>query len=140
MGRGRAAGALIAVLISGALIDVARGGDLVECEPQRVTGATRDHRGNAGAMARERSRPAACVDLLLAGVGGACAAPAVDASRRPVAGVAARPATARALRAVVGCQAKTSRRCWSSSRRQAHPRASSQWSRWRPRPPRTFGN
>jgi hypothetical protein len=30
--------ALIAVLISGALIDVARGGDLVECEPQRVTG------------------------------------------------------------------------------------------------------
>jgi hypothetical protein len=38
MGRGRAAGAFIAVLISGALIDVARGGDLVECEPQRVTG------------------------------------------------------------------------------------------------------
>src|SRR5499427_4509870 len=38
MGWGRAAGALIAVLISGALIDVARGGDLVECEPQRVTG------------------------------------------------------------------------------------------------------
>jgi hypothetical protein len=30
--------ALIAVLISGALIDLARGGDLVECEPQRVTG------------------------------------------------------------------------------------------------------
>src|SRR6516225_10178835 len=30
--------ALFAVLISGALIDVARGGDLVECEPQRVTG------------------------------------------------------------------------------------------------------
>ena len=29
---------MIAVLISGALIDVARGGDLVECEPQRVTG------------------------------------------------------------------------------------------------------
>src|SRR5262245_22439603 len=38
MGRGRAAGALIAVLISGALIDVALGGDRVECEPQRVTG------------------------------------------------------------------------------------------------------
>src|SRR5438445_12599141 len=38
MGRGRAAGAFIAVLISGALIDVARAGDLVECEPQRVTG------------------------------------------------------------------------------------------------------
>jgi hypothetical protein len=38
MGWGRAAGALIAVLISCALIDVARGGDLVECEPQRVTG------------------------------------------------------------------------------------------------------
>src|SRR5262245_44247373 len=38
MGRGRAAGAFIAVLISGALIDVARGGELVECEPQRVTG------------------------------------------------------------------------------------------------------
>src|SRR5262245_9033444 len=38
MGRGRAAGAFIAVLISGTLIDVARGGDLVECEPQRVTG------------------------------------------------------------------------------------------------------
>jgi hypothetical protein len=37
MGRGRAAGALIAVLISGALTDIARG-DLVECEPQRVTG------------------------------------------------------------------------------------------------------
>jgi hypothetical protein len=30
--------ALIAVLISGALFDFARGGDLVECEPQRVTG------------------------------------------------------------------------------------------------------
>src|SRR5262249_21090953 len=30
--------ALIAVLISGALIDLARGGDLLECEPQRVTG------------------------------------------------------------------------------------------------------
>ena len=38
MGRGRAAGALIVMLISGALIDIARGGDLVECEPQRVTG------------------------------------------------------------------------------------------------------
>jgi hypothetical protein len=38
MGRGRAAGALIILLISGALIDVARGGELVECEPQRVTG------------------------------------------------------------------------------------------------------
>src|SRR5256885_11988855 len=38
MGRGRAAGAFIAVPISGALIDVARGGDLIECEPQRVTG------------------------------------------------------------------------------------------------------
>src|SRR5215471_9663552 len=30
--------ALFAVLISGALIDVAHGGDRVECEPQRVTG------------------------------------------------------------------------------------------------------
>jgi hypothetical protein len=30
--------AFIAVLISGALIDLAGGGDLVECEPQRVTG------------------------------------------------------------------------------------------------------
>jgi hypothetical protein len=30
--------ALFAVLISGALIDVARSGELVECEPQRVTG------------------------------------------------------------------------------------------------------
>src|SRR5262245_55789859 len=30
--------ALFAVLISGALIDVARGSDRVECEPQRVTG------------------------------------------------------------------------------------------------------
>jgi hypothetical protein len=29
---------LIAVLIADALIDLARGGDLVECEPQRVTG------------------------------------------------------------------------------------------------------
>ena len=38
MGRSRAAGAFIAVLILGALIDFARGGDLVECEPQRVTG------------------------------------------------------------------------------------------------------
>jgi hypothetical protein len=38
MGWGRAAGVLIALLISCALIDVARGGDLVECEPQRVTG------------------------------------------------------------------------------------------------------
>src|SRR5262245_39438658 len=41
MGRGRAAGALLLVLISGALIDGARGGDRVECEPQRVTGAGR---------------------------------------------------------------------------------------------------
>ena len=38
MGRSRAAGAFIAVLISGGLIDLAHGGDLVECEPQRVTG------------------------------------------------------------------------------------------------------
>src|SRR5262249_54731078 len=40
MGWSRSApiGAFIVVLISGALIDVARGGDLVECEPQRVTG------------------------------------------------------------------------------------------------------
>src|SRR5215471_9640589 len=38
MGRGRAAGALIIVFISGALTDIARGGDLVACEPQRVTG------------------------------------------------------------------------------------------------------
>src|SRR5262245_60785756 len=39
MGLSRSAsiGAFIVVLISGALIDVARGGDLVECEPQRVT-------------------------------------------------------------------------------------------------------
>jgi hypothetical protein len=29
---------LIAVLIAGALIDIVRGGDLVKCEPQRVTG------------------------------------------------------------------------------------------------------
>jgi hypothetical protein len=33
--------ALIAVLISGALIDLAHGNDLVECEPQRVTGDAR---------------------------------------------------------------------------------------------------
>src|SRR5262245_18821197 len=38
MGRGRAAGALIIVFISGALTDIARGGDLVACEPQHVTG------------------------------------------------------------------------------------------------------
>jgi hypothetical protein len=38
MGLGRAAGVLLVVLISGALIDGARGGDRVECEPQRVTG------------------------------------------------------------------------------------------------------
>ena len=38
MGWGRAAGVLIALLISCALIDVARGGDLAQCEPQRVTG------------------------------------------------------------------------------------------------------
>jgi hypothetical protein len=40
MGRSRAAltGALIGAVISGALIDLARGGDRVECEPQRVTG------------------------------------------------------------------------------------------------------
>jgi hypothetical protein len=40
MGRSRAVpiGAFIVVLISGAPIDLARGGDLVECEPQRVTG------------------------------------------------------------------------------------------------------
>ena len=40
MRRSRAAltGALIATVISGALIDLARGGDRVECEPQRVTG------------------------------------------------------------------------------------------------------
>src|SRR5215813_10333241 len=33
--------ALIAMLIAGALIDLARGGDLLECEPQRVTGDSR---------------------------------------------------------------------------------------------------
>ena len=38
MVRRRAAGAFIAVLISSALSDVARGRDLIECEPQRVTG------------------------------------------------------------------------------------------------------
>jgi hypothetical protein len=38
MVRRRAAGAFIAVLISSALSDVARGGDLIECEPQRVIG------------------------------------------------------------------------------------------------------
>jgi hypothetical protein len=40
MGRSRAAfiGALIGAVISGALIDLARGDDRVECEPQRVTG------------------------------------------------------------------------------------------------------
>jgi len=40
MGRSRTAltGALIGAVISGALIDLARGGDRVECEPQRVTG------------------------------------------------------------------------------------------------------
>src|SRR5262249_20510419 len=40
MRRSRAAltGALIAAVISGALIDLARGGDRVECELQRVTG------------------------------------------------------------------------------------------------------
>jgi hypothetical protein len=39
-GRSRAAltGALIGAVISGALIDLARGVDRVECEPQRVTG------------------------------------------------------------------------------------------------------
>ena len=39
-GRSRAAltGALIGAVISGALIDLARGDDRVECEPQRVTG------------------------------------------------------------------------------------------------------
>jgi hypothetical protein len=163
MGRGRAAGALIAVLISDALIDIVRGGDLVECEPQRVTGdgrhwayrivdgrecwyagrpgkpknelfwdrapsdgpargrdegrttrcpfrprgrATRktgDHRGNVGAMARERSRPAACVHLLLAGVGGG--RPGSTADTRAT-GLAASPATTRPLRAVVDCRAK----------------------------------
>src|SRR5262249_20404307 len=38
MGWGGTAGALIALVISCALIDVARGSDLVQCEPQRVTG------------------------------------------------------------------------------------------------------
>ena len=40
MGWSRSApiGAFIVVLISGALIDLARGSDRVECEPQRVTG------------------------------------------------------------------------------------------------------
>src|SRR5262245_37985031 len=40
MGLSRSAsiGAFIVVLISVALIDIARSGDLVECEPQRVTG------------------------------------------------------------------------------------------------------
>src|SRR5262245_66023422 len=37
LSRSAAIGAFIVVLISGALIDVARGGDLVEWEPQRVT-------------------------------------------------------------------------------------------------------
>ena len=38
MGRSRAAGSFIAVLMLGALSELACGGDLVECEPQRVTG------------------------------------------------------------------------------------------------------
>jgi hypothetical protein len=38
LSRSAAIGAFIVVLTSGALIDVARGGDRVECEPQRVTG------------------------------------------------------------------------------------------------------
>jgi hypothetical protein len=38
MGRSRAAGTFIAVLMLGALSELACGGDLVECEPQRVTG------------------------------------------------------------------------------------------------------
>src|SRR5215472_19295901 len=38
MGWSRAAGAFIAVLILSALSDLAHGNDLVECEPQRVTG------------------------------------------------------------------------------------------------------
>jgi len=40
MGRSRVAltGALIGAMISGALMDLARGGERVECEPQRVTG------------------------------------------------------------------------------------------------------
>ena len=38
MGRSRAAGTFLAVLMLGALSDLACGGDLVECEPQRVTG------------------------------------------------------------------------------------------------------
>src|SRR3954452_8824649 len=38
MGRSRAAGTFIAVLMLGALSELACGGDLVEGEPQRVTG------------------------------------------------------------------------------------------------------
>ena len=38
MGRSRAAGTFIAVPMLGALSELACGGDLVECEPQRVTG------------------------------------------------------------------------------------------------------
>jgi hypothetical protein len=38
MGRSRAARTFIAVLMLGALSELARGGDLLECEPQRVSG------------------------------------------------------------------------------------------------------
>jgi hypothetical protein len=44
---------LFAVLMSGALIDVAHGSDLVECEPQRVTGSATPPRvdGESAALA-----------------------------------------------------------------------------------------
>src|SRR5215475_1669800 len=99
--------ALIAVLIAGALIDLARGGDLVECEPQRVTGDGRHwayrivdgrecwYPGRPGKpqtpdpMPEEwratPRRPVARVHLLLAGVGGARPAPTADVRKRPAA-------------------------------------------------------
>src|SRR5262245_31470739 len=57
MGRGRAAGVLIALLISCALIDVAGGGDLAQCEPQRVTGGYWAYRIIDGRECWYRGRP-----------------------------------------------------------------------------------
>src|SRR5262249_26178304 len=102
------------------------------------TGETADDRDNIGGTAPSRRRSVARIHLLLAAVARACAAPTVDACRRPVAGLAARPdtarsATARALWAVAVFQNPTRitsclwRRSWPRRCARSHCPASPPW-------------
>src|SRR5262249_56061024 len=93
------------------------------------TGETADDRDNIGGTAPSRRRSVARIHLLLAAVARACAAPTVDACRRPVAGLAARPdtarsATARALWAVAVFPTQTKITRWSW--RRSWPRGCAQ--------------